>query len=129
MRGGADDGRCGRQIILGLPGSLWSQGATRQQATQDQLTQVLHIFQGSVGESTHEQRAWEGQDDGVPGPAAAARSVQGCGGGRPGTWPLLLGAAPRLRGRWQRRVLPLGPLLGPRASRQPLRLWFTVEHF
>lgn len=42
VRGGADDGRCGCQILLRLPGSLWSQGLTRQQATQDQLTQVLH---------------------------------------------------------------------------------------
>lgn len=75
----------------------------------------LTIFQGSIGESIHEQRAWEGQDDGVPGPAAPARSMQGCGGGRPGTWPLVLGAAPRLGGCWQRRVFPLGPLLGPRA--------------
>lgn len=129
VRGGADDGRCGCQVVLGLPGSLWSHGVTRQQAMQDQLAQALHVVQGGVSESVHEQRARERQDDGVPGPATPARCTQGCGGGRPGTRLLVLGAAPTLGGSWQRWALPLGPLLGLSASRQPLGFWLTVEHF
>lgn len=39
--------------------------------------EALTVLQGCIGESFHEQRAWEGQEDGVPCPAAPVLSIQG----------------------------------------------------
>lgn len=99
VRGGANDRRCGCQVILGLPGSLGSPGVTRQQATQEELTQGLHCGEmgtGSLGTGCQraagsppppDPQSWSAAVTGIP---ALSLLRQGDSGRAAGAGPMAL---------------------------------------
>lgn len=87
-------------------GALWA---------DSQGQEALTVLQGCVGESFHEQRAWEGQEDGVPRPASPGLAVQRGRRVRQRPQLLFLHAALLLSICQQGRVLPLDPLRAPHA--------------
>jgi len=83
--------------------------------SDSQGQEALTVLQGCVGESFYEQRAWEGQEDGVPRPASPVLAVQRGRRVRQRSQFLFLHAALLLSICQQRQGLPLDPLLAPHA--------------
>lgn len=85
MRGDADDRRGGCEVILRLTSSLGLPSVTRQQAPQDQVTQVLHCGKDKASSGKACAQATEGklrEMRGItaPAPTQSAQSKGGAGG-------------------------------------------------